>query len=67
MRAERLRIAERGRGREMILERDFSLHVSSRRYNAARNRLCADLAALANTCRSTHLPIARLPARGRGE
>jgi hypothetical protein len=30
MGAERLRIAERGLDREVILERDFSLHVSSR-------------------------------------
>jgi hypothetical protein len=29
MAAEDLRIAERGRGREMILERDFPLHVPS--------------------------------------
>jgi hypothetical protein len=31
MGAEDLRIAERGHGREMILERDFSLHISSGR------------------------------------
>jgi hypothetical protein len=30
MGAEDLRIAERGRGREMILERDFPLHIPSR-------------------------------------
>jgi hypothetical protein len=29
MAAEDLRIAERGLGREMILERDFSLHIPS--------------------------------------
>jgi hypothetical protein len=35
MGTEDLRIAERGCGREMILERDFSLHFSS------ETRLCA--------------------------
>jgi hypothetical protein len=30
MGAERLRVAERGLDREVILERDFSLHVASR-------------------------------------
>jgi hypothetical protein len=46
--AERLRIAERGLGREMILERDFSLHVSSRRNDGTRGRLCADSIKLAS-------------------
>ena len=46
MGTERLRIAERGFDREMILERDFSLHVLSRNNNDAldktRTGLCAD-------------------------
>jgi hypothetical protein len=52
MRTERLRIAQRGFDREMILERDLSLHVFSRKQSdaldKARSRLCADLKALAS-------------------
>jgi hypothetical protein len=33
MRTERLRIAQRGFDREMILERDFSLHMFSRKHH----------------------------------
>jgi hypothetical protein len=47
MGTERLRIAQRGFDREMILERDFSLHMFSRKHgdalDAARTGRCADL------------------------
>ena len=51
MGAERLRIAERGLDREMILERDFSLHGSSGNDNHAWTGLCADSGWLASTGR----------------
>ncbi len=54
MGAEDLRIAERGLGREMILERDFSLHIPSGR-RLWRAGLCADSTARASAARATVL------------
>src|ERR1700730_2817573 len=71
MGTERLRIAERGFDREMILERDLSLHVLSRTNNDALDKTRSGLCALdyARTWQRwpVSLTLAGLCARARGD
>jgi hypothetical protein len=56
MGAERLRIAERGLDREMVFQRDFSLHGSSSRYYREAAEPCQCSAALLVGSRASACP-----------
>jgi hypothetical protein len=67
-----LRIAERGFDREMILERDLSLHVLSRNNNDALDETRTGLCAYPDYARTwerwpVSITLARLCDRGRGD